>query len=164
MQSSPKAAMGILTADPDAPGLKPCIQQLVARADLIGMHVYWIREGWGGLLSFTPTSAGKGIPPFISLNSIGGRKRHRFSNACLHQPRASQRNKALYPHTAPSASQGKTKSKGKKGFTERVKEVLDMLGIEVLVAIGGDETLSLALQMDRAGVPVVAIPKPWSAA
>ena len=53
---------------------------------------------------------------------------------------------------------------GQKAITKRVKHILDRLGIEVLVTIGGDEILSLALQMDQAGVPVVAIPKPWFAA
>jgi 6-phosphofructokinase 1 len=49
--------------------------------------------------------------------------------------------------------------KGTLDFTEHVMKVLDHLGIDILVSIGGDDTLSYSVRLSREGFPEVAIPK-----
>ena len=44
-------------------------------------------------------------------------------------------------------------------FTDHIKRVIEHLGIDVLVTIGGDDTLSYTVRLHREGIPVVAIPK-----
>ncbi len=155
MQSSVKATMGILIGNAETPGLAPCIQQLVARANLIGMQVCWIRDGWDALLALSPNDAEISPPSFISLNPARAKKLH------LGRPHPAERvgGSQKRPDGHPSIH---FKPKSNKAASKRVKQILAKHGIELLVSIGGDRTLSLALQMSQAGVPVVAIPKPWS--
>lgn len=156
MRASTKNTMGILIDDSDTPGLAPCIQQLVTRANLMGMNVCWIQDGWDALLTLSPKNTESTPPSFIFLKPAGNRKMH------LRLPKATGRSdnpqrRPLYRAAMP------VKSKRGRAASERVKRILNKLGIEVLVSIGSDKTLSLALEMSRAGVPVIAIPKPWSA-
>lgn len=162
MKPLPTNAMGILVDNPDAPGLTPCIRQLVARANQIGMPVYWIRNGWEGLLSFSSNADQTGQAPYIFLNPPRtGKPRNSIDTHCK-RFRTAGRTANLHLSPDDQALSRRKPVKRRKIAPEKVKKILGSLGIEVLVAIGSDETLSMALQMDHAGMPVIAIPKPWS--
>ena len=162
MKMLPANAMGILADNPDAPGLTPCVQQLVARANQIGMPVYWIHNGWDGLLSFSRNADKTGQSPFIFLNPPATGKPRNSKSPHWERSRTLGCTVNLHLSSDHRDLSRRKPAKRKKIAPEKVKKILGHLGIEVLVTIGSDETLSVALQMDHAGVPVIAIPKPWS--
>jgi len=162
MKTLPTNAMGILADNPDAPGLTPCVRQLVDRANQIGMPVYWIHNGWEGLLSFSPDGDKTGQAPYIFLNPPRTGKPRKSQNTNGKRFRTADRTAYLHLSSDHQSLSRRKPAKRRKIAAEKVKKIMGSLGIEVLVTIGSDETLSMALQMDHAGVPVIAIPKPWS--
>jgi 6-phosphofructokinase 1 len=59
----------------------------------------------------------------------------------------------------PASLAAAVEGEGPFDLTEHVLRVIEQLGIDVLVPIGGDDTLSYALRLHDEGVPVIAIPK-----
>lgn len=150
--------IGILTGGGDVPGLNPCIKQLVVRASHLGIAVKGIRRGWEGLLAYTP-DRGAGEPVHVqTLEPSEVRTIDRSGGTVLHTSRtnpAAVRHKDAPAHLKahfPDPSQ-------KHDFTSQVLANLSHLGIDALIPIGGDDTLSFALRLHQEGFPVVAIPK-----
>lgn len=152
--------IGILTGGGDVPGLNPCIRAVVVRAMDDGDEVVGIRRGWAGLLNFNlddPTSVSTHT---ITLNSGVVRTIARTGGTFLHTSRTNPANVAkedvpLFLRSTPEAQSGRESL----DFTEHVLKVLDRLGIDVLIPIGGDDTLSYGHRMHQEGVKVVAVPK-----
>src|ERR1044071_7347180 len=153
--------IGILTGGGDVPGLNSVIKQVVYRGSEIGCEVIGIRKGWEGLTHVDlhdPTSRRKYIEPLDRQNT---RRIDRTGGTYLHSSRTNPSKMGKLP----SALQGRDfpKAEGKKGITydvtEAVKQNIEALQLDYLVAIGGDDTLSYAAKLDSLGMKVIAVPK-----
>jgi 6-phosphofructokinase 1 len=150
--------MGILTGGGDVPGLNPCIKQLVLRATDLGLSVVGIRRGWEGLVAYDPEDPGSRARHLMPLEPAGVRTIDRSGGTILHTSRTNP--SAVSFKDAPAHLRTTfADPAAKQDFTPLVLSNLAHLGIDVLVAIGGDDTLSFALRLHREGFPVVAIPK-----
>lgn len=152
--------IGILTGGGDVPGLNPCIKAVVNRANDAGIEVVGIRRGWAGLLHYNlddPTSAEEWIQP---LSKSDVRTIDRYGGTHLHTSRTNPQK--VREKDMPEFLKGRFEFKGEKKIadcTPHVLRVLEHLGIDTLVPIGGDDTLSYAVRMHQEGVRVIAIPK-----
>lgn len=157
--------IGVLTGGGDVPGLNPCIKQIVNRAVDAGHEVFGIRRGWGGLFNYIIDASEKDHEGWIiPLDKLGVRRVDRTGGTFLHTSRTNPGN--VLPNQVPDHLKDvdaptHTDKRGREVFdyTESVLKVLDHLGIDVLIPIGGDDTLSYGERLHREGVKVVAIPK-----
>jgi 6-phosphofructokinase 1 len=149
--------IGILTGGGDVPGLNPCIKAVVNRVIDDGHEVLGIRRGWGGLLWSQPDDPASLEENTLPLDRNVVRRVDRSGGTFLHTSRA---NPGRTPRKeVPGFLESRATGEGPFDFTDHVLKVIDALGIDALVPIGGDDTLSYALRMHEEGVPVVAIPK-----
>ena len=152
--------IGILTGGGDVPGLNPCIKAVVNRAADAGMEVVGIRRGWGGLLNYNPDDPTDHSDWIEPLTPTDVRTIDRYGGTHLHTSRT---NPAKVKEAAmPEFLQGKFAYTGEKQIADTTPHILraiEHLGIEALVPIGGDDTLSFAVRLHQEGVRVVAIPK-----
>jgi 6-phosphofructokinase 1 len=148
--------IGILTGGGDVPGLNPAIKAVVMRAASEGHEVLGLRRGWAALLQFDPAT---GDPDewFLPLDPNVVRTIDRTGGTFLHSSRTNPGR--VRPKEVPSFLADRAQGDGPFDFTDHALKVLQDRGVDVLVAIGGDDTLSYALRMHEEGVPVIAIPK-----
>ena len=154
--------IGVLTGGGDVPGLNPCIKALVYRAIDEGYEVLGIRRGWGGLLQFNPDEPGSFSKHFLPLDKQVVRTIDRTGGTMLHTSRTNP--SKVKPKDVPEflrnhADSGVAADLSPRDFTPHVLNNLESLGVEVLVPIGGDDTLSYGERLHREGVEVIAIPK-----
>lgn len=150
--------IGILTGGGDVPGLNPAIKAFVDHAIDEGHEVVGIRRGWAGVLYYNPDSKEPQTEWAIPLTKPVVRTIDRTGGTFLHTSR-----------TNPSKVKGKDvpaymksdehKADQRYDLTPQVLRNLEAMGINALVPIGGDDTLSYAVRMHNEGIPVVAIPK-----
>lgn len=155
--------LGILTGGGDVPGLNVAIKAVVERASDEGWEAIGIRKGWGGLLHCNLDSPQARKNLFIPLTRTVVRTIDRTGGTFLHTSRTNpQRVKAA---DVPDFLQGTAEPVEGQGaqaiydFTPHILKVLELLEVDALVPIGGDDTLSYAARMHNEGFPVVAIPK-----
>lgn len=151
--------IGILTGGGDVPGLNPCIKGVVNRAIDAGWEVVGIRRGWGGLMHMNPDDPRTQAEHTLALDRLAVRTIDRTGGTFLHTSRTNPQAVKLKDVPAFLKDARVPESNGKKDFTAHVLKNLERLGIERLVAIGGDDTLSYAVRLDKEGFPVIAIPK-----
>jgi ATP-dependent phosphofructokinase / diphosphate-dependent phosphofructokinase len=149
--------LGVLTGGGDVPGLNPCIKAFVNRVSEAGHQVVGIRRGWAGLLEYDlddPLGAVEHVEP---LDPASVRTIDRTGGTMLHTSRTNPSNvkKADVPAFLADDAEGD----GPFDFTSHVLKVIEHVGIDALVPIGGDDTLSYALRLHDEGMPVMAIPK-----
>ena len=150
--------IGILTGGGDVPGLNPCIKQLVIRASRSGIRVLGIRKGWAGLLEDLPDHAMADAPAIHPLDTASVRTIDRSGGTILHTSRTNPA--AVRQRDAPLSLQDSCNDPDRKqDLTARVLDNLSRLGIDLLIPIGGDDTLSFAVRLHQEGFPVIAIPK-----
>jgi 6-phosphofructokinase len=157
--------IGVLTGGGDVPGLNPCIKQIVYRAEDAGYEIYGIRRGWAGLFDYVLDAPDDDKQNWVfQLDKQRVRTVDRTGGTFLHTSRTNPG--SVIPGTIPAHLQGveAPHKKDKRGrevydFTEYVLKVLEHLGIDVLIPIGGDDTLSYGERLHREGIKVVAIPK-----
>jgi 6-phosphofructokinase 1 len=149
--------IGVLTGGGDVPGLNPCIKALVYRAVEEGLKVVGIRRGWGGLLHYTPEDPQSRAVNIMELNKGSVRTIDRSGGTYLHTSRTNP-SKVKYADV-PEFLKGQAKEEGQNDFTEHILSNLKHLGIDVLVPIGGDDTLGYGERIHQEGFPVIAIPK-----
>ncbi len=157
--------IGILTGGGDVPGLNSVIKNVVYRSTSDGHDVTGIRRGWEGLTHVNfddPESVKRYILP---LNRENTRTVDRMGGTFLHTSRTNPSKMKQVPdflkgENFPSTQ---TTKNGVTGTTfdmsKRVLQNLEKLEIEYLVAIGGDDTLSYAANLDRLGFKVIGVPK-----
>jgi 6-phosphofructokinase len=160
-----KGTIGILTGGGDVPGLNQCIKTVVNRGASEGYRIMGIRRGWDGLVQINPDDPQSIARNVSELNPSMVRTIDRTGGTYLHTSRtnpARLRPEELPPHL-DRASLRKVADKKGKGerydMTAQVLRSLEMLSIDVLVPIGGDDTLSFAVMLCEKGFPVTAIPK-----
>jgi 6-phosphofructokinase len=156
-----KNRIGILTGGGDVPGLNPVIKSVVYRSKEIGREVVGIRRGWEGLTHMNP--ALEDDPNYVRpLTRENTRTIDRTGGTVLHTSRTNPR-KMVEGKLPLHISKEELKQLPFDGkyydFTSIVLKNLEHLGIDCLVAIGGDDTLSFATVLDAKGFPVIAVPK-----
>ena len=155
--------IGILTGGGDVPGLNPCIKTVVYRAQDEGHEVVGIRRGWGGLLEFNRDDPDSRAKNFMDLDKAMVRTIDRTGGTFLHSSRTNPGRVGAEAVPAflrdPDHPEAEEKDESPRDFTPHVLKNLEHLGIEVLIPIGGDDTLSYGERLHTEGFPVVAIPK-----
>jgi 6-phosphofructokinase len=149
--------LGILTGGGDVPGLNASIKAVVMRAASEGHEVVGIRRGWGGLLETNPDD-----PATIARNSVHldpgvVRTIDRSGGTFLHSARTNPA-KVRAADEPAFLAEGRTDD-GPRDHTAHAIRVIQHLGLDALIPIGGDDTLSFGLRLHQEGVPVIAIPK-----
>src|SRR5579864_8074656 len=122
--------IGILTGGGDAPGLNAAIRAVARRAFQLGHQVSGVQNGWAGCIE-------EGLIDDLTPASVRG----------------------ILPLGGTILGTSRTNPLKEKGGIEQVISLLRATGIDGLVAIGGDDTLSVAAAMSDAGYPVVGVPK-----
>lgn len=152
--------IGILTGGGDVPGLNPALKTLVYRAADDNCRVVGVRRGWGGLLHFDANEPSSREKHLIPLDRQTVRTVDRTGGTFLHTSRTNPAR--VSNNEVPDFLRGANydpAATGKHDFTPHVLSNLEKLGIDALIPIGGDDTLSYAERLHREGFPVVAIPK-----
>lgn len=161
----PGKRIGILTGGGDVPGLNSVIKNVVYRGATDGHEVIGIRRGWEGLTHLNledPASKARYVLPLTRENT---RTIDRTGGTFLHTSRTNPSRMKAVPDFLKSKNfpSAETTKKGVTSTTfdmsSQVLENLSKLEIDYLVAIGGDDTLSYAAQLDKLGFNVVCIPK-----
>ncbi len=157
--------IAILTGGGDVPGLNSVIKGVVYRSCDLGYEVTGIRRGWEGLTHVNledPASKAKYIWPLDRENT---RTIDRTGGTALHTSRTNPSKMKAVPDFLKGMDFPK-KEATKKGVTSTVYDMtpqvlknLEKLGIDSLIAIGGDDTLSYAARLHELGAKVIAIPK-----
>ncbi len=153
--------IGILTGGGDVPGLNSVIKSVVYRATEIGDEVVGIRRGWEGLthLRFDPAPDPHYI---VALDRANTRTIDRTGGTMLHTSRTNptkMKASGLPPWLDSARVLEMTGPDGIVDLTPVVLDNIERLGLDVLVTIGGDDTLSFSRVLFDQGVPLVAIPK-----
>jgi ATP-dependent phosphofructokinase / diphosphate-dependent phosphofructokinase len=154
--------IGLLTGGGDVPGLNPCMKAVVLSALEAGYRVIGIRKGWGGLLNYNLDEPSTHDYYIRNLNQNDVRTIDRTGGTFLHTSRTNPQNVSASraPDFLKNSSLGKVvDDKGTMDYTKHILKVLEHLGIDVMVPIGGDDTLSYGVRLHKEGFPVVAIPK-----
>jgi len=151
--------IGILTGGGDVPGLNPCIKTFVYSAVDEGFEVIGIRRGWAGLLELNPDDPDSRDRCVLGLTKQNTRTIDRTGGTFLHTSRTNPGK--VRPHDVPDFLRAPESGNdgGPFDHTPHVLRVIEHLGLDVLVPIGGDDTLSYAERMYQEGVRIVAIPK-----
>lgn len=153
--------IGILTGGGDVPGLNNCIKAVVRGAHDNHWEVLGFRRGWAGLLQFNPDDdAASKTAHTVELNAGSTRTIDRSGGTILHTSRT---NPGKVPtHKIPDflkQAPASTNQDGHADCTAHILKVLEHLGIDALVPIGGDDTLSYAARLHDEGVRILAVPK-----
>ena len=153
--------IGILTGGGDVPGLNSAIKAAVQYSVDRGIEVIGIRRGWKGL---THIRAAEGVDPdyMLPLNRLNTRTVDRSGGTFLHTTRTKPSRMKVtelpewVQHRLGSLQEVEP---GLVDLTPVVLDNLEKLGLDHLIAIGGDDTLSYARRLHDEGFPVVCIPK-----
>jgi 6-phosphofructokinase len=151
-----KGVIGILTGGGDVPGLNPAIRAVTIRASREGFRVVGIRRGWAGLVDIIRDPKADNSDNFQWLSDEIVNKAGRTGGTFLHTSRT--RPSHVKKGSVPEHLQA-TYSGDMNDLTPEVLKNLEFLGIEYLIPIGGDDTLSYGVRLYQEGVKVVAIPK-----
>ena len=148
--------IAILTGGGDVPGLNPAIRAITIRALREGYRVLGVRRGWAGLVEIVRERGADNTACCQELTepivNRAGRTGGTFLHTSRTRPSALPRSE-VPPHLADAYTQDVN------DLTPEVLANLEFLGVDVLIPIGGDDTLSYGARMHQEGVPVVAIPK-----
>ena len=151
-----KGAIGILTGGGDVPGLNPAIRAVTVRALREGYEVIGLRRGWASLVDMVRLEDFDNSDNFQLLSEEVVNRAGRTGGTFLHSSRTnpSKVSKAAVPEHLRDAFNAE-----KNDLTPEVLKNLEWLGIEYLIPIGGDDTLSYGVRLHQEGVKVVGIPK-----
>ncbi len=151
-----KGVIGILTGGGDVPGLNPAIRAVTIRALREGYQVIGLRRGWLGISSIIRDKEANNNDWYQVLTEEVVNKAGRTGGTFLHTSRtrpSSMSKGDVPPHLR------ETYNAEKNDLTPEVIKNLDFLGIDYLIPIGGDDTLSYGVRLYKEGIKVVAIPK-----
>jgi len=151
--------LGILTGGGDVPGLNPAIKSVVSQACAKGWKVTGFRRGWAGTVNSDPNNLDGTRNARLELTPETTRGIDRTGGTVLHTSRTNPSRMPVadlpdhLKHRAVDAVDGKV------DITDHVLSVLDALEMDVLIAIGGDDTLSYASRIHNEGAKTMCIPK-----
>jgi 6-phosphofructokinase 1 len=133
--------IGILTGGGDVPGLNACIRSVTLSADDLGWEVVGFRRGWEGVMAIDPSDDASVAANSLALGRETVRGIDRTGGTILHTSR-------LDPRTYKDGDR-----------TAHVLHVLERLGVDAMVTLGGDGTLRFSAHLAAQGVPVISVPK-----
>lgn len=151
-----QGVIGILTGGGDVPGLNPAIRAVTVRALREGYKVIGLRRGWAGIIDVIRDEKADNSDNFQILTEEGVNRAGRTGGTFLHTSRT--RPSAMKKESVPLHLQEKYNA-DTNDLTPEVLKNLDWLGIDYLIPIGGDDTLSYAVHLYKEGVKIIAIPK-----
>src|SRR6202142_4290722 len=154
--STTKGVIGILTGGGDVPGLNPAIRAVTIRAVREGYKVIGLRRGWGGLVDIVREKDYDNSDNFQTLTEEIVNRAGRTGGTFLHSSRTNPGK--VKKGSVPEHLKG-IYNADVNDLTPEVLKNLDWLGIDFLIPIGGDDTLSYGVRLYQEGVKVVAIPK-----
>ena len=156
MATTKKGVIGILTGGGDVPGLNPAIRAVTIRATREGYQVIGIRRGWAGLIDIVREKDADNSNNFQFLTEEIVNRAGRTGGTFLHTSRTNPA-KVKRDRLPPMLQEKYTGEVN--DLTEEVLKNIDFLGLDYLIPIGGDDTLSYGVRMYQEGMKVVAIPK-----
>lgn len=130
--------IGVLTGGGDAPGLNPAIKGLVYRASEHNIEVVGLYYGWRSLLS--------PVMDVLPLDRVTVRRWDRDGGTNIGSTRTNPFRVA-------------TESGDRVDRSHEVIENIGKLGLDAVVACGGEDTLGVAARLSANGVQVVGVPK-----
>jgi len=148
--------IAILTGGGDVPGLNPAIRAVTIRALREGYRVIGIRRGWGGLVDVIREKDADNNNNYRELTEEIVNRAGRTGGTFLHTSRTNP--SKIKQADVPDHMKDKFNAE-RNDITPEVLKNLDFLGVDFLVPIGGDDTLSYAVRLYKEGVKTVAIPK-----
>src|SRR5688572_24553061 len=157
--------IGILTGGGDVPGLNSVIKNVVYRASEHQIEVIGIRRGWEGLTHLNMDDQASKARYILPLSRENTRTVDRTGGTFLHSSRTNPAKMKKVPDFLAGVDFPQSEFT-KKGVTTTVFDIskqvlsnLEKLGLDYLIAIGGDDTLSYAATLDKLGFKVVSVPK-----
>jgi 6-phosphofructokinase len=157
MSSKKKAGViGILTGGGDVPGLNPAIRAVTVRAIREGYQVIGLKRGWGGLVDLIRDKDADNSDNFQVLTEEVVNRAGRTGGTFLHTSRTNAAR--VKQENVPAHLKDKYKEE-RNDLTPEILKNLDFLGIDYLIPIGGDDTLSYGVRLYKEGFKVIAIPK-----
>ncbi|MFH1186368.1 MAG: ATP-dependent 6-phosphofructokinase [Chloroflexota bacterium] len=150
------STIGILTGGGDVPGLNPAIRAVTFRALHEGHRVIGLRRGWAGLVDIVRDEHADNSQNYLVLTEEIVDRAGRTGGTFLHTSRTnpSRVKAADVPGHLKATYKGESND-----LTPEVLKNLDFLGVDHLIPIGGDDTLSYGVRLHREGFRVLAIPK-----
>ncbi|MBN2011627.1 ATP-dependent 6-phosphofructokinase [candidate division KSB1 bacterium] len=151
-----KGRIAILTGGGDVPGLNPAIRGVTIRAIREGYEVVGIKRGWGGMVDIIRDEKHDNSANYTMLTENLVNKTGRTGGTFLHSSRTrpSHVSKSAVPEHLKSAYNADMND-----LTPEVIKNLEFLGVEYIIPIGGDDTLSYGVHLHNQGFKVIAIPK-----
>jgi 6-phosphofructokinase 1 len=153
---STKGVIAILTGGGDVPGLNPAIRAVTIRANREGFRVIGLRRGWAGISEIIRDPKADNSNNFQILTDDIVNKAGRTGGTFLHTSRT--RPSHMSKESVPEHLKG-TYNAEYNDITPEIIKNLEWLGVDYLIPIGGDDTLSYGVHLYKKGVNVVAIPK-----
>jgi 6-phosphofructokinase 1 len=151
-----KGTIAILTGGGDVPGLNPAIRAITIRALREGYRVLGIRRGWAGLVEMMPNPDADNSAHIVQLSPEIVNRAARTGGTFLHTSRTLP---SKLPRSAVPEHLRDRYRDEVNDLTPTVLANLSYLGVDALIPIGGDDTLSYAVRLHREGVRLVGIPK-----
>ncbi|MFQ5651940.1 MAG: 6-phosphofructokinase [bacterium] len=154
--ASYKGTIGILTGGGDVPGLNPAIRAVTFRALREGYRVLGVKRGWAGLVDFVPDKNVDNSAHVLALTEDVVNRAGRTGGTFLHTSRTRP---SHLPRSIVPEHLRDTYAEEINDVTPHVLKNIEFLGIDYLIPIGGDDTLSYAQRLHHEGIKIVAIPK-----
>lgn len=151
-----KGVIAILTGGGDVPGLNPAIRAVTIRANREGFQVIGLRRGWAGITEVIRDSKADNSNNYQLLTDDIVNRAGRTGGTFLHTSRT--RPSHMAKKDVPDHLKD-TYNADMNDLTPEVIKNLEWLGVDYLIPIGGDDTLSYGVHLYRQGVKVIAIPK-----
>ena len=151
-----KGTIGILTGGGDVPGLNPAIRAVTIRAIREGYRVIGIRRGWGGMIDIVREKDYDNSKNFIELTENVVNRAGRTGGTFLHSSRTKA---SRVPNVNVPEHLKDIYTEEFNDLTPDVLKNIDFMGLDYLIPIGGDDTLSYGAHLHKQGVKIIAIPK-----
>jgi len=151
-----KGVIAILTGGGDVPGLNPAIRAVTIRALREGYQVIGLRRGWAGISELIRDPEADNSANYFILSEEIVNRAGRTGGTFLHtsRTRPSAMRKSDVPEHLKDSYNNEVND-----MTPEILKNLDYLGVDYLIPIGGDDTLSYGVRLYQEGVKVIAIPK-----
>ncbi len=121
--------IGVLTGGGDCPGLNAVIRAIVKRSEKYGFEVVGVKHGWAGMLER------EAVP--LRYDDVAD----------------------LLKTGGTILKTSRTNPMKRAGGPETILENMKKMGLDALIAIGGEDTLGAANQLAKRGLKVVGVPK-----
>ena len=156
MATNHRGTIAILTGGGDVPGLNPAIRAVTFRAIREGYRVIGIRRGWAGLVDMVPDPQADNRRNYQILTEDIVDRAGRTGGTFLHTSRTRP---SHLPRSIVPAHLRDQYNEEINDVTPQILKNLEFMGVDYLIPIGGDDTLSYGKRLHEEGIKVIAIPK-----